>query len=85
MNTKKYIVRGGLVTSRNDHQRHHVSAREVASLYGVPHNECIFPSDAQLDSEVQQGYSNHLQTLKPRNDGKYDMAYQSTKGTSQQG
>lgn len=83
MNTKKYIVRGGLIRSRNDRQLHHVSAREVASLYRVPHEECIFPNEDELDSKIQKGFVNQLKTLSPRSDGKYIISNQSTKGPSQ--
>ena len=36
MNNQKFIVQGGYVTSINDGDTHHISARDVADLYGIP-------------------------------------------------
>ena len=37
---KKYLVIGDYVISKNDGQRHYVSAKELVSLYGVDKREC---------------------------------------------
>lgn len=73
LNSKMYIVRGGFVRSKNDGQIHFVSARKVAKLYKVPSEACIFPKEHELDSEIQKGFTNKLTSLRPRNDGKYQL------------
>ena len=82
MNKKKYIVRGGYVRSKNDKQSHFVSASNVAQLYRVKHDECVFPLSSQYDSELCERYQNKLISLRPRNDGKYSLHDVITKGTS---
>ena len=43
---KLYVVFGGNITSKNDRKWHYVSARNVAQLYGLNPNDCIFVSES---------------------------------------
>lgn len=42
MSSKKYMVYGGLIYSKNDDQEHYIPAHKVAELYKVPPQECVF-------------------------------------------
>ena len=67
---KKYILHPGYVTSKNDGDRHFISAPELAKLYNVPLEECYAPNTiGRLDAiENWRG----LIHLFPRYDGRYE-------------
>lgn len=69
---KKYIVVGGWVTSRNDGERHYVSAEKVARLYNVDPRECYLAS-GPLDALYNSNYPDDCIILSPRYDGNYTL------------
>lgn len=67
----KYLLCPGPVVSQNDGQTHHVSASQLAALYGVHMEECrVLPYTAQ-----QRGWkpTPGLIQLHPRYDGDYRL------------
>ena len=66
----KYICQSGYVKSQYDGGIHHIEARIVAKLYGVPKNECIFINDNdKCEGLCRSKYIN----LFPRSDGNYKL------------
>lgn len=77
--TARYLLCPGLVRSRNDGDRHHVSAMELAWLYGVRMADCLVlppqrPENhrARMDllDRVRLG---ELVALQPHDDGQYRL------------
>jgi hypothetical protein len=65
---KRYLLRPGPVRSRTDGQLHHVGARELARLYGVPMSECLVSRGDTRGLEFGR-----LIVLAPRYDGDYRL------------
>lgn len=68
----KYILCPGYVTSRNDGQRHYITAARLARLYGVRYQECLIDDEV---SHLTRGL--HVLPgdvrLYPRYDGDYTL------------
>lgn len=66
--TKKYLVVPGYTISRNDGDRHYISAPALMRLYGVSPLECVVLSlsDRRLADQ-------NLIVLRPRYDGIYEL------------
>jgi hypothetical protein len=69
---KKYLVIGEYVRSKVDGDMHYVSAPELARLYGVNPEECIFDRSEYFNKGFRKGCEN-LIVLRPRYDGKYRL------------
>lgn len=67
---KKYICYGGYVISRNDGDRHYVSAHNLCSLYEVNPMECYFV-DKDNDTCIRGLDLSKFKKLFPLQDGKY--------------
>lgn len=83
-NQIKYVLRPGIIPSKNDKDRHFIDAPTLARLYGVRMQECVIIdlNDPQVyvDSEnkpVKRGYTREqldaLIWLYPRYDGNYTL------------
>lgn len=72
----KYICYGGWITAK-DGDRHNISARRLADLYGVEPMECVFINDTDNPEEKLRGFSRDvigkLIGLSPRPDGNYRL------------
>lgn len=70
---RKYIVHPGPVYSKNDFDRHHISAGQLMRLYGVSVSECLVCAHCQgrkmLPCVRDAGYVH----LYPRSDGNYEL------------
>lgn len=88
----RYLLCPGPVQSRTDGDLHHITARQLAFLYGVPMAECVtlpepapsggacYPSNSlrrDLLASVKRG---ELIALCPRYDGDYRAAIASVEG-----
>ncbi len=63
----KYL-RGGIVTSKTDGDRHHVSGYELIKLYGLEKGECFIIKNDQQESRVlREGHK----ILRPLYSGNY--------------
>lgn len=70
---RRYLVYGGWVDSRNDHDSHFVSAHRLVQLYGLNPRDCLltdredgrFPEYLAPDVEYM--------VLRPRYDGNYTL------------
>ena len=72
----RYALYPGPVTSRTDGQRHHVSARQLAALYGVDLRECLVVTQADLEHPGMRDFCARAATLvalRPRYDGDYSL------------
>jgi hypothetical protein len=68
----KYFCCGGWITSKNDGQKHYISAHRVAELYKVNSEECLFkPKEKPLLGVETKG----LIRLNPRDDGDYALPH----------
>lgn len=67
---RKYICYGDTIVSPTDGNKHHISAHEVARLYGVNPKECVF-CDARNRDRLRGIISDGLVQLWPRPDGNY--------------
>lgn len=67
----KYYVVPGEVVSREDGQRHFVSADTLMDLYGVDPEECVIARAYPFQGTGMQ--TEGLRTLKPRWDGRYRL------------
>lgn len=72
---KKYVVVPGFVTSRNDFERHFISAAQVIKLYGVDPKACVILVTSGEIELSKSGFA-HLIVLRPRDDGKYKLQTQ---------
>jgi len=75
VNEKKYIVLPGYVDSKNDGERHYISAQQLIDLYGVNIKLCVI---VPYGSEHRpRGYSeeqfNSMIKLYPRFHGDYNL------------
>lgn len=68
--TKKYILYGCNVQSKNDRQWHYISAMQLCKLYGLNPEDCFFYNDRIGKRMV--GYPD-LPILYPRSDGDYRL------------
>jgi len=66
----KYIVWPGYIISKNDGDRHYISAEQLVSLYGVSIRECIVINGPEERYKLR-GINRDLINLFPRADGKY--------------
>lgn len=64
---KRYILRPGWIFSRNDGDRHYISAPQLAQLYGVSMQECFIARDETSLTDTA------LIALEPRYDGNYEI------------
>jgi hypothetical protein len=73
MLSKRYIVIGGYVRSRNDGDVHYIEAVELVSLYGVNPAECILVDRGEEVRKLAgiEHDPNRWVRLYPREDGKY--------------
>lgn len=76
--TVRYLLCPGPVRSRSDGQVHHVSAPELARLYGVAMADCVAlpgrPGDRPLrDTLLARAARGELVYLHPRYDGDYRL------------
>lgn len=73
---KKYRCLGGYVFSKSDGDRHYITARRVAELYGVNPSECLLV-DSHNSDRVQRGltldYLASLIDLWPDSSGRYKL------------
>lgn len=66
-----YVLHSGLVKSKNDGQIHSVSARRLASLYGVRWDQCV---EYRCEEQVAAlGENHHLVHLFPKYSGDYTL------------
>ena len=73
---KRYLVYGGYVTSKFDKQRHYVSPVDVAILFKVNPNECIYvtPDTNVDDLGVPRGLRKEdFIVLHPKQNGDYSL------------
>jgi hypothetical protein len=72
---KKYLVIGGMVTSRTDGQVHHIDPLRLCQLYGVNPNECVMVDDRFDQTRIQnlEESNPELIRLTPRDDGDYRL------------
>lgn len=68
----KYAVYPGQVTSRNDGDRHVISAGKLMELYGVCPSECIVMQSKEKEP-CPHGRTAGLTPLFPRYDGHYHL------------
>lgn len=66
----KYLLAPGPVRSRNDGDWHEITAAQLALLYGVPLDECIWPPSSTY---CNLEYLDTLTLLRPRRDGDYRL------------
>lgn len=79
--TARYLLCPGLVTSMKDGQRHHVSASQLAMLYGVSMADClVLPASANSVDRllerrrlVRRAMSGELTLLVPLDGGDYRL------------
>lgn len=64
----KYAVYPGYVISKNDGDRHYISAQQLMRLYKVDPRECIVVREQKIWFGIQD-----LILLKPRYDGEYTI------------
>lgn len=73
----KYVICPGFVQSKNDRQRHYISATQLMRLYGVKPHECLIhepqpwwtPAQHRMAEEQQKD----LPRLGPRYHGDYTL------------
>jgi len=70
---KTYVLHPGWVRSKNDSQRHYISARHLAECYQIPLVECEIVYDDLPDARYRNEQFNGLTHLYPRFDGDYSM------------
>lgn len=70
---KKYLCIGGEIISKNDGQKHYVTAKQVASLYGVDFKECVFMDERDTLMRARRFGENSMLILRPREDGDYKL------------
>lgn len=68
-----YVLVGGFVTSRNDEQRHFISARRLVDLYSLPLGGCVLCSDESQLRFKTMGMKGEFVTLRPDPSGRYDL------------
>ncbi len=74
MAMKKYLLCPGPVTSKIDGDRHHISASDLARLYGVQMSECVVRSESLISTRGRGlNENNGLIELWPRYDGNYKL------------
>ena len=69
MNNFKYLVKRGIIRSKNDGEIHFVSAQQVIRLYDVNPKDCYIVTDINSSNGLPLG----LITLEPRSDGNYNL------------
>ena len=68
MERRKYALHPGYITSKNDGDRHFISARQLARLYGVKIEECVVWGPEYRPGEWRREDYVHFY---PRYDGDY--------------
>lgn len=77
--TARYLLCPGIVRSRTDGDRHHIDARRLAFLYGVPMSECVAMPPQRLENHrdrmalLDRSRTGELIALTPRDDGNYTL------------
>lgn len=66
----KYIVRPGWAISKNDEDRHWITADQLIGLYQVDPRECVV---SRVNSGPYTYFSKDLILLQPRYDGNYEL------------
>ncbi len=66
MSNRRFVLCPGKVRSEADGGTHHISARRLAELYGVPMGECAVLLESEPDYLPVR-----LIRLRPRTDGDY--------------
>ena len=66
-----YVLHPGCVTSRHDGQRHYVSARRLAALYGVDMRVCV--TAGSFIGATPNSLWDAMTHLHPRSDGNYTL------------
>lgn len=64
---KKYLICPGYVISKNDGDRHYISAHQLMRLYKVKPSECVISNDPDVPTSLLA----NLLPLRPRYDGDY--------------
>ncbi len=67
MKTKLFAIFPGIVFSKNDGQRHHISGRSLIELYNLDPEECII----HTANDRTRGWLVNLIPLGPRSKGDY--------------
>ena len=70
---KKFIVVGDFITSKNDGDRHFVSAEKLVRLYGLNPQECILKDQRHYPYGFKGLESDGIIVLYPRYDGNYEV------------
>lgn len=63
----KYVIHPGFVISKNDGDRHYVTANQLIRLYGVNPRECLVAGRTALPSD-------DLIHLHPQYSGNYELS-----------
>lgn len=75
--SKRYVLCPGWVTSKNDGDRHYITAEQLAQLYGVPMAEClVYAPQKWWPASLlrrEQERCQELTRLEPRYDGDYRL------------
>ncbi len=66
---KRYVLAPGRVISKTDGQRHHITAAQLARLYGVSLDQCLIYRSSRVAGTLRAG----LPILTPRADGDYRL------------
>lgn len=79
MSEKKYLVCPRMITSKNDNDRHYISAPRLMELYGVSPSECLVMPDYHPNSpewhQYERGDFDDLIRLSPRYNGDYVLPH----------
>jgi hypothetical protein len=73
MKEKKYILIGGYIISKNDGDRHFISATRLCELYKLNPQECYFLSENPMIEYELKSLPKGLKVLQPRYDGNYNL------------
>ncbi|MGR8931942.1 MAG: hypothetical protein ACU836_15015 [Gammaproteobacteria bacterium] len=71
----KYVLCPGFIFSKNDGDRHYISARKLAELYHVSMNECVVKPD--MDDPRYKGWRppEDAIELNPKYNGNYTLPH----------
>jgi hypothetical protein len=70
INRPRYVLCPGWITSRNDGDRHYISAAKLARYYGVNLRDCLIELPKQRS---HPGFYTRMVFLEPRLDGDYRL------------
>jgi len=68
---KKYLLLGDYVISKNDANKHFISAENLCRFYQLNPDECIFSIAGNEGKNSRRGIPEDLMILRPRLDGDY--------------